>query len=629
MPVVVIGKTAVAARLLRYTEKEKAGGVEPRVLYSEGIRCRVPTAERQFAAVRRLHGKQGAKRKAPTRYVLPESGEVANYVRRARPSGRKYWAVSKANEKATHVRRKGNGYIDEIEAVHIIMSFGLDEVNPDDPAQVRQAFEFVAKMMQRLYPGIQMKLVGQADGARNAFHVHSVLNSVVVERMEVDGVIWEAGRKMSGALTGINRLRERVDEFIALYGAEYGVEQKLPSVAQQRAEKRRARDRRMASRGEMSNHDIIRSAFEDSMDDVRATSLDGFIEVLSERDVAVNYQVTRPGKPNEMRALSYRLGEMKTSVRGTTLGDHFGYDSALQQIEANAEGVPRQRRPRQPRAGIPRPRHSPTAQELTDAQALVTQLAYEERMTRINAQMDADLPYAQFEDRDAAVEANRLGDFEELARLAATWRAKAEERWAHKKAQQGQSVAIPSPLASAQNRPPVPPLPLQVGPVLNSSESWEKDMAAILDLAQSQAQPLTDNMIAAFLRDKDRGTATHSAQIQPVSKAAIQAEPDRRERITQRPTVTHKDLRARDAKTPKVAATQEPAGELVQRALAKTERVTVIAASPPVPSTTAPKTDLQLAEKRRLQNLATLRAQLADEPDTKPSRGAIAPELGT
>ena len=189
--------------------------------------------------------------------------------------------------------------------------------------------------------------------------------------------------------------------------------------------------------------------------------------------------------------------------------------------------------------------------------------------------------------------------------------------------------AAPSPASGAQNRSTAAPLPLQIGPVLNSSESWEKDMAAILDLAQSQAQPLTDNMIAAFLRDKDRGTATHSARIPPVSKAAIQAEPDRRERITQRPTVTHKDLRARDAKTPKVAATQEPAGELVQRALAKTERVTVIAASPPVPSTTAPKTDLQLAEKRRLQNLATLRAQLADELDTKPSRGAIAPELGT
>ncbi|WP_166791279.1 relaxase/mobilization nuclease domain-containing protein [Cryobacterium sp. Hh7] len=341
----MIGKTAVAARLLRYTEKEKAGGTEPRVLYSEGIRCRVPTAEREFAAVRRMHGKQGAKRKVPAKYELPEPGEVATHVRRARPNGRKYWALAAGSAAATHVRREGDGYVDEIQAVHVIVSFGLDEVNPDDPEQVRRAFEFVVTMMTGLFPGVQMKCVGQADSASRAFHVHGVLQAVVVERMEVDGQIWEAGRKMSGALTDIGRLRERADNFIKQRGVEYGVEQKLPSMTKQKAENRSTRDRRMATKGQTSNHDIIRSAFEDSMDDPRSVDLDGFVEVMSENHVTVNLRVSRAGKPGEKHALSYRLDEMKTPVRGTSLGAHYAFDSTIQQLEDNASGQERERRP--------------------------------------------------------------------------------------------------------------------------------------------------------------------------------------------------------------------------------------------------------------------------------------------
>ncbi|MGO4689464.1 hypothetical protein [Glaciibacter sp. 2TAF33] len=449
----MIGKTAVAARLLRYTEKEKAGGTEPRVLYSEGIRCRVPTAEREFAAVRRAHGKQGAKRKAPAKYKLPEPGEVATYTRRVRPNGRKYWAVAEDRETATHVRREGDGYVDEIQAVHVIVSYGLDEVNPDDPEQVRLAFEFVGTMITGLYPGVQMKLVGQADGAGKAFHVHVVQNAVVVERMEVDGQIWEAGRKMSGALTDIGRLRERADEFVSQHGAEYGVEQKLPSVATQKAENRSTRDRRMAAKGEISNHDIIRAAFEDSMNDARSVDLDGFVGVMSEHDVTVNHRVTRAGKSGEKHALSYRLDDMKTPVRGTTLGEHFAFESTVQQLEANASGEERERRPDQHHAGAPKQLSMPTAQELADAQAVVERLAREEREAQADDQADADFFPAFTEDFDAAVEAERLGDFTELARLANATR----EKEAQRRTQQAQTSAISGPEAKVQAQPVIAP----------------------------------------------------------------------------------------------------------------------------------------------------------------------------
>ena len=498
----MIGKTAVAARLLRYTEKEKAGGTEPRVLYSEGIRCRVPTAEREFAAVRRVHGKQGAKRKVSAKYELPERREVATHVRRARPNGRKYWAVAAGSTAATHVRREGDGYIDEIQAVHVIVSFGLDEVNPDDPEQVRRAFEFVTTMMTSLYPGVQMKCVGQADGSSRAFHVHAVLQAVVVERMEVDGHVWEAGRKMSGSLTDIGRLRERADEFIAQHGAEYGIEQKLPSVTEQKAENRRTRDRRMAAKGQVSNHDIIRAAFETSMDDPRSVDLDSFVAVMSEHDVTVNRRIARAGKPGETNTLSYRLDDMKTPVRGTTLGDHYAFESAIQQFETNASGQERERRPEQQRVGAPKPLTVPTAQELTDAQAVVTRLAHdehmaqtEERAAQIEREADNDFLAAAIEDLDAAIDARHFGDFGELARLANVTRENEARR------RTPRTTATSSPEAAAEHPPVHTPELGQPAPDLKPPQqalSMEERFRAALDAVQEEGDVKSQRRVAEY-----------------------------------------------------------------------------------------------------------------------------------
>jgi hypothetical protein len=524
-PVVVIGKTAVAARLLRYTEKEKAGGTEPRVLYSEGIRCRVPTAEREFAMTRRMHGKQGAKRKVPAKYELPEPGEVTTHVRRTRPNGRKYWAAAGDSETATHVRRDAGGYVDEIQAVHVIVSFGLDEVNPDDSEQVRRTFGFVANAMSELYPGVQMKLVGQADGMGKAFHVHCVQNAVIAEAMEVDGHIWVAGRKMSGALTDINRLRERVDEFIELHGASYGVEQKLPTLSEQRVERRNARDRRMAARGEISNHDIIRAAFEDSMDDVRAVDLDSFIAVMFEHEVTVKHRVTRAGKPSEEHALSYQLVDMSTPVRGSTLGDHYAYQSTVEQLNDNAVGLPRKRRPATQHAGTPKPCPSSTPQELADAEAVVERLAVKERAAQINDQMDIDLLPAMIEDLDAAVEAKRIGDFQELSRLANSTRAKEAQR----RAQARQTTATSSPVAESAQPPFAAPANSILPPNLKPDAVWRERAHAALQEAGAQGQALSDRMISDHLREKEAAKTAnleHAAESKSVySKHNSQTKP--------------------------------------------------------------------------------------------------------
>ena len=600
----MIGKTAVAARLLRYTEKEKAGGTEPRVLYSEGIRCRVPTAEREFAAVRRVHGKQGAKRKVPAKYELPEPGEVATYVRRARPNGRKYWAVAAGSTAATHVRREGDGYVDEVQAVHVIVSFGLDEVNPNDPELVRRAFDFVATMMTDLYPGVQMKLVGQADGAGKAFHVHVVQNAVVLERMEVDGQVWEAGRKMSGALTDIGRLRERADNFIKQHGADYGVEQKLPSVTEQTAEKRRTRDRRMAAKGEISNHDIIRAAFEDSMEDPRSVDLDGFVEVMSEHDVTVNQRVSRAGKPGEKHALSYRLDDMKTPVRGTTLGDHYAFDSTLQQLEDNASGQERERRPEQQRVSAPKPLPVPTAQELADAQALVEGLARAERAAQAEDQATADFFPAIFEDFEAATEAQRLGDFTELARLANVTREKEGRR----RTQQAQTAEISSPDGTALPQPAEPQQPAPEASRVSSGQ-----IEAALEQAIAPAQAESDESIAEYHRNEEAPKAVDDEQQTRQAEAALQTAPERQTQGKPLFGVSLADLRKHAQETRKATMNvhkPEQASESTPKPETIGEAATGFEESPePSPKVSPHPT----AERKRPQRLRSELVEVEDE----------------
>ncbi|PYI69748.1 hypothetical protein CVV68_01165 [Arthrobacter livingstonensis] len=383
MPVEYAGTTTVASRLLRYTVKPKPGQTaKDRVLHIAGQNCRPGTAEREFAATRRRHGTQGAKRKSPATYALPELGEAATHVRRTRPNGRRYWAVAKSGEAATHVRHEGE-VVRQSEARHLITSFGLDEVNPEDPEQVAKAFEYVVARHANLYPGEQATFVGQAEGKGGNFHVHATRNATLYQDMEVDGKLYRAGRKLAGDLTDIDKMRERSDRFLAEHGREYDlVPQRLPSVAERKKEQRNQRDRRMAAEGALSNQDQIRQAFVAAMDDPRAVDLDTWKSVMADHGVTVTEPGWRRGKSPKVLRLSYQLSGMGTPVRAKTLGEHYEHASALGQLSAKAHGRPREHRPEFVKAGVPRPVAQSTGEELAAAYEAMARMAREERGLR-------------------------------------------------------------------------------------------------------------------------------------------------------------------------------------------------------------------------------------------------------
>lgn len=431
MPVVVISRTQVAARLLRYTEKEKAGQVEPRVLFAEGIRCRVPTATQEFRALRLKHGTEGKLRKIPDRYELPSPGEVATHVRHIRPSGRGVWIPAPSGQDATHVRRPGVGtvhtakvvedergvwnyypeaklgdegkyllvgghaYVRESEAVQLIVSFGLDEVNPRDLEQVRQGFEFTRAMVGELYPGVQAKLVGQADGTGmvdsdktaltegGKFHVHVVMNATVAEAMELDGQVWEAGRKLSGPWTDIDRVRDRIDQYIDDHGAAYGIIRNQVPVAEQLADRRGVMDRRMAARAavkgtELSRSDRLREAWWAAIEDDQVTDLATFKDAMAAQGVTVTEPGWRRGKPPKVLRLSYALDGVTT--RGQSLGDRYDYPAVVETLDEKLATGVIPTRPTRAKAGPPKPVRAMDDVEADQARRIAEQMTREAQL---------------------------------------------------------------------------------------------------------------------------------------------------------------------------------------------------------------------------------------------------------
>ena len=381
MPVEYVGSTPVASRLLRYTVRPKPGQTaSERVLHIVGQHCRPETAEREFAMTRRKHGTQGATRKSPAKYELPEPNEVATHLRRTRPNGRRYWAVTRDGETATHTRQEGD-IVRQAEARHLITSYDVEDVNPDDPDQVARAFAYTVARHKALYPGEQATFVGQAEGKGKKFHVHTTRNATLFADMNVGGRLYKAGTKLAGDLTDIDTMRERADAFLAEHGAEYGLgPQRLASIKDQKRDKRSVMDRRMAARGEISNHDMIRDAWERSMDDPQTVDLDSFVYSMAEYGVEVTSPGEGRGTAPKIYGLSYKAVKMRTPVRGKSLGERYDYAGTVAQLEAKAVGQMREPRLERVQAGPPRSVAEPSSEELSEAQADVAQLAREERL---------------------------------------------------------------------------------------------------------------------------------------------------------------------------------------------------------------------------------------------------------
>lgn len=477
MPTIKMLSGEEAAALLKYVDTDKAEQDAPRVLHAAGLLCNPNTATKEFQETRRKHGKQGAVRKAAASYELPDDGEVAVYVRRVSRTGRPSWGLANNGETATHLRREGvtyeklthgesdgthrrvgrtwtavdaadathraieGGYQKEREVIHMIHSYGLHEVNPDNPDDVLRAFENTLATVKELFPGAQAKLIGQADstgaldGSGQAkFHVHVVLNATVARRMEYNSDVWEPGRKLSGALTDIELVRDRADAFLTAH-PENGFKPLAKSSRDRKAEIRRDHDNRLSAKGKISTDDVLRTAYEESLDAMivlhasgQSVDLGTLRRALSARDVETKHDIVQTGRNQGKETLSLWNKERGTDKngkrrwrRGSALGAHYTLmDTAdktsgevipgiKSQLEATSQGKEPERRPARVQAGPAKHLPTMTTEEISEAERLMVRLAQRERERRA-----AEAEIEQWINERAAERGMAWGDIRDL-----------------------------------------------------------------------------------------------------------------------------------------------------------------------------------------------------------------------
>lgn len=331
-----------------------------RVMFASGQHCRPQTAAREFRALRVEYGRQDEMRTLPGRYVHDKDAEPTHL------KAGKNWRKAKSGEKATHTRIEPEVPVERCsEGYHYIVSFAPDTVNRDDPEQCHKAFEAVEAMWAQDYPGTQATLTahGDAKGSQDAlergeegkFHVHIAANAIIHSEMEVDGRIYRPGQRMAGALTNVDTIRDRWDQFLETRGHEFGLEPQnreiLPAIG---SEEYRNKPRRTNQdfweneRGKISDHDRARRGLETAFaalaqDPAAMAKLDAnermqrlLDEAAGTNDLELKLRTQK--SDGQLNVRSYVVPDRTQAIGHTKLGDRYTHDGVTRQLELIAQG---------------------------------------------------------------------------------------------------------------------------------------------------------------------------------------------------------------------------------------------------------------------------------------------------
>lgn len=226
MAVVGITSTRDVGGACRYATTEQKKNLEDgteRVLYGSGVNCDFENGAQQMKQTLRAHGKDGFGKDA-----------------------RKY-----------------------VQAYRIFQSFG-DELDPDNPEDVKKAHELGIKLAETLYPGYQALVVTQADGKGNKLHNHIIVCAVDPA----------TGKSLRG--------ESRSHFHIAKVSDELCREANLPVIERTREDRMSKGEYHKTMRGEYTFMGDLRSRIRNSLVGSNVYDEESFIKEMSARNVDVN-----------------------------------------------------------------------------------------------------------------------------------------------------------------------------------------------------------------------------------------------------------------------------------------------------------------------------------------------------
>ena len=339
--------TGRSARGLIEYEAELAEGKEP-PLFSTSRNCAgdIPTQIAEWKATRERHGTDGAQRAERGRHEtvdpatgLHASGRMGTHV--------KYWDGSRwrkrpvhDGETPTHLYIPARSLmVKESEAVHTIYAAGDDLVNPDSIDDCARFFLAVKTEREQLYPGLQEKLWLERNGQSGLVHVHVASNATIYEDFTLAGVDYQAGQKMAGALTRIDDVRARSDDFLDAH-PEFGFSQALSRVGTKEYEDAQARDGQRSywdkRRGKETDQAQARRKAAEALMAPEVADRAAFVAKMSELGVEVTEKGLRRGKPGKNHDYVYTVQGAQRGCSGKVLGVEYSYDAIGAQLDLKA-----------------------------------------------------------------------------------------------------------------------------------------------------------------------------------------------------------------------------------------------------------------------------------------------------
>lgn len=215
---------------------------------------------------------------------------------------------------------------DYVQMYRIIQSFGLDELDPNNPEDVEMANRIGFEFAQEMYPDRQALIVTQADGKGGKLHNHVLVNSVSF----VDG------RSLRGKNTGFVAIAEGTNEVMRRHGFNPAP---IPNGTK---DKTTIAERKLAEQGEYVWKDDLKERIRQGMAHESVTSYDEYVKHMADvHGVNVRFRGNAKGLDGQkIKGISYDFTDKdgkKRTIRASRLGTDYQSDMLDKHIEQNIE----------------------------------------------------------------------------------------------------------------------------------------------------------------------------------------------------------------------------------------------------------------------------------------------------
>lgn len=215
---------------------------------------------------------------------------------------------------------------DYVQMYRIIQSFGLDELDPNNPEDVEMANRIGFEFAQEMYPDRQALIVTQADGKGGKLHNHVLVNSVSF----VDG------RSLRGKNTGFVAIAEGTNEVMRRHGFNPAP---IPNGTK---DKTTIAERKLAEQGEYVWKDDLKERIRQGMAHESVTGYDEYVKHMADvHGVNVRFRGNAKGVDGQkIKGISYDFTDKdgkKRTIRASRLGTDYQSDMLDKHIEQNIE----------------------------------------------------------------------------------------------------------------------------------------------------------------------------------------------------------------------------------------------------------------------------------------------------